>query len=70
MSSVLAMGTRNNERMNKRIRWFFPNKTNFEAITKDQVIEALDLINHRPLKVLHWHTAIETFYDNFVKCSD
>ena len=50
-----------NEYFNRRLRWFFPKKTNFSEITKDQLVESLDLINHRPLKTLDHHTAIEFF---------
>jgi transposase, IS30 family len=52
-----------NERLNKRLRWFFPNRTNFQEVNDDQVLEAVELINNRPLKTLNWATAIQTFRD-------
>ena len=55
-----------NERMNKRIRWFFPDKTNFKHVSDNQIVEAIDLINHRPLKVLNWKSAIQVFHYDFI----
>lgn len=59
-----------NEYFNRKLRWFFPKKTNFESIADDDVIEAIELINSRPLKVLGWKSAIEAFREYFSKCSD
>lgn len=50
-----------NEYFNGRLRWFFPKKTNFSKITEDDLIEALELINNRPLKINQLQTAIEKF---------
>ncbi|GEP20198.1 hypothetical protein LSA03_15820 [Pediococcus argentinicus] len=50
-----------NERFNRYLRWFFSKKTNFEKVTEDEVIESLELINNRPLKVCNGLTAIESF---------
>ncbi|MBA1392532.1 IS30 family transposase [Lactobacillus sp. XV13L] len=50
-----------NEYFNRKMRWFFPKKTNF-----DKVLEAVELINHQPLKLHNYHTAIEVFR----ACSD
>jgi len=59
-----------NEYFNRKLRWFFPKKTNFEFIANDDVIEAIELINGRPLKILGWKTAIEAFREYYFKCSD
>jgi transposase, IS30 family len=32
-------------------------------VNDDQVLEAVELINNRPLKTLNWATAIQTFRD-------
>lgn len=55
-----------NEYFNRRLRWFFPKKTNFDQITTDEILAALELINQRPLKIHHQQTAIESFR----ACSD
>ncbi|WP_412988322.1 IS30 family transposase [Pediococcus siamensis] len=59
-----------NEYFNRKIRWFFPKKTNFAKVTEESIIEATELINNRPLKILNWKTAIETFRELFSKCSN
>ncbi|MCT3277519.1 IS30 family transposase, partial [Lactiplantibacillus pentosus] len=33
-----------NEYFNRRLRWFFPKKTNFDQITTDEILTALELI--------------------------
>ncbi|MCT4396977.1 helix-turn-helix domain-containing protein [Periweissella beninensis] len=55
-----------NEYFNRRSRWFFPKKTNFDQITIDEILAAPELINQRPLKIHHQQTAIE----GFRACSD
>jgi IS30 family transposase len=55
-----------NEYFNRRLRWFFPKKTNFGQVTTDEILAALELINQRPLKIHHQQTAIESFR----ACSD
>jgi len=59
-----------NEYFNRKLRWFFPKKTDFNSIAEDEVLEAIELINHRPLKVLGWNTAIDSFRGYLTKCSD
>ncbi|MBC6383317.1 IS30 family transposase, partial [Latilactobacillus curvatus] len=54
------------EYFNRRLRWFFPKKTNFSQVTTDEILAALELINQRPLKIHHQQTAIERFR----ACSD
>lgn len=34
-----------NEYFNRRLRWFFPKKTNFSQVTTDEILAALELIN-------------------------
>ncbi|RHW52088.1 IS30 family transposase [Bombilactobacillus bombi] len=55
-----------NEYFNRKLRWFFPKQTNFNQVTAEQVLEAVELINNRPLKLHHYRTAIEVFR----ACSD
>lgn len=55
-----------NEYFNRKLRWFFPKQTNFDQVTADQVLEAVELINNRPLKLHQYRTAIEVFR----ACSD
>ena len=50
-----------NEYFKRRLSWFFPKKTNFSEITKDQIVESRDIIYHRPLKLIDHHTAMEVF---------
>lgn len=50
-----------NEWFNRRLRWFFPKKTNFKNVSNESIFEALELINNRPLKVNSYQTAIEVF---------
>ncbi|AKP66795.1 IS30 family transposase [Companilactobacillus ginsenosidimutans] len=59
-----------NEYFNRKLRWFFPKKTDFNSVSEDELLESLELINNRPLKILGWNTAIETFRDCVLKCSD
>lgn len=59
-----------NEYFNRKLRWFFPKKTNFNFVSEDEVFEALELINNRPLKILNGNTAISTFRKYFDGCSD
>lgn len=58
-SSPWERGT--NENTNGLIRQFFPKVTNFNKISKRQVIEAQNLLNNRPRKVLNWQTPNESF---------
>lgn len=44
-----------------KLLWVFPKKMNFNQVIADQVLEALELINNRPLKLQNCRTAIEFF---------
>lgn len=59
-----------NEYFNRKLRWFFPKQTNFNQVSHDQVIESLELINQRPLKILHDQTPLSAFSREFIKCSN
>lgn len=50
-----------NEYFNRRLRWFFPKRTDFSQITEDALLASLDLINNRLLKINQLQTAIEKF---------
>ena len=47
------------ENANKLIRRFFPKGTDFRHVTQAAVIEAVDLINRKPRKILKYKTALE-----------
>lgn len=59
-----------NEYFNRKIRWFFPKKTNFTYVTQDSITESIELINARPLKILDGMTPIDKFYELFFNRSD
>lgn len=48
-----------NENTNDILRFFFPKKYDFTAITNDDVQFVVDLINNRPRKCLGWKTPAE-----------
>jgi len=50
-----------NENMNGLIRQFFPKKMSFESITKRDIKQAQDYLNHRPRKCLGFKTPFEVF---------
>ena len=56
-----------NERLNRRLREFFPKKTDFSKVSQGEVFDAVDSINKRHLKVLNWETADEAFHDELFK---
>jgi IS30 family transposase len=43
-----------NENTNALLRFYFPQETDFRAVTDEQVREVVDLFNHRPRKCLSW----------------
>ena len=55
-----------NENSNGLLREFFPKKTNFDHVTKDELKQALHLINNRPRKCLGWKTAHEAFQEELL----
>jgi len=50
-----------NENTNGLIRDYFPKKTDFTTISKEQLKEVEDLLNNRPRKRLGWITPLEAF---------
>lgn len=50
-----------NEHTNGLLRQFFPKNTSFADVTEEQVEIAVDLLNNRPRKRLHWKTPAEVF---------
>ena len=52
-----------NENINGLIRQYIPKGTNFENITKQQIVEIENRLNHRPRKTLGWKTPYEVFHE-------
>ena len=50
-----------NENMNGLLRQYFPKKLNFQTITDDQIVLAMDRLNNRPRKALAFRTPFEVF---------
>jgi IS30 family transposase len=50
-----------NERANGLIRRYWPKKTNFEPLTSQELQDAINEINNRPMAVLGYHTPTEAF---------
>lgn len=50
-----------NENANGLLREFFPKKTDLAAILEEDLQRSIDLINHRPRKILGWKTSYEAF---------
>jgi len=55
-----------NENINGLIRQYIPKGTNFENITKQQIREIENRLNHRPRKSLGWRTPHEVFHKKVV----
>lgn len=51
-----------NENTNGILRFFFPKGFYFRGLSPQQLLEAVDLINHRPKKCLNWKTPFEVFH--------
>jgi IS30 family transposase len=52
-----------NENLNGLIRRFFPKKTDFRTVTKDEIRLVERLLNSRPRKRLGWKTPYQVFYE-------
>lgn len=48
-----------NENTNGLIRWYFPKKTNFDAISDEEIQHVEDALNNRPRKCLGYQTPLE-----------
>jgi len=52
---------------NGLIRQYLPKKTDFTQISKEDVINIQEKLNHRPRKVLNYRTPYEVFFEEFAK---
>lgn len=52
-----------NENINGLIRRFFPKKTDFRAVTDEEIQKVEYLLNSRPRKRLGWKTPYQVFYE-------
>lgn len=52
-----------NENTNERLRRVYPKKTDFSRISKKDIKETVDLMNHTPRKSLGWRTPTEVYND-------
>lgn len=50
-----------NEKSNGLVRRYYPKKTNFDDITKEEIAMVEEAINNRPMKCLNWKTPNETY---------
>ena len=51
-----------NENTNDILRFFFPKGSDFHSLSQEDLDVALDLINKRPRKCLHWLSPFEVFW--------
>ncbi|QBP18451.1 IS30 family transposase [Acetilactobacillus jinshanensis] len=56
-----------NERMNRKLRGYFPKGTNFNNVSQDEVFDAVRQIDTRPMEALNYRTAIQAFRDEINK---
>jgi IS30 family transposase len=56
-----------NEHTNGLIRQYLPKKTDFTQISKEEITNIQDKLNHRPRKVLNYRTPYEVFFTDFAK---
>ncbi len=56
-----------NENSNGLLRQYFPKGMELTAVTQEQVQRAVDLLNHRPRKVLEFRTPFEVFFGKTVR---
>jgi IS30 family transposase len=50
-----------NENGNSLVRWYFPKKTDFRNVSKEEIAKAEYALNTRPRKRLGWKTPLEVF---------
>lgn len=53
-----------NENTNGLLRQFFPRNLLFDSITKEQMLRAVTLLNHRPRKKYHYKSTVEVLREN------
>jgi IS30 family transposase len=58
-----------NENTNGLLRQYFPKGSSFDKVTKAQVQQAVDRLNHRPRKILGFKTPFEVFFDKTMRYS-
>jgi IS30 family transposase len=51
-----------NENTNGLLRQYFPKKTRFDTIFEEQLQRAIQDLNNRPRKTLHYRTPAEVFF--------
>lgn len=66
LSSLFALGTRQQWVFQVQVVLVFLKKKNFNQVTTDLLLETIELINNRPLKLYNYRTAIDVFRT----CSD
>ena len=54
-----------NEHTNGLIRQYIPKKSEFDNISKDQIVTIAHKLNHRPRKSLNYKTPFEVFMHSF-----
>lgn len=50
-----------NELFNRKLRYFFPKKSNFRDVDEQRLYEAIELINNWPMKLHNYQTPLEVF---------
>jgi IS30 family transposase len=55
-----------NENINRLSRQYFPQKTRFDRISEEQLQRAVQDLNNRPRKTLHYKTPAEVFFQEKV----
>ena len=55
-----------NENTNGLLRQFFPKYTSFLAVTQEHLDWAVDLLNNRPRKCLHWRTPFQAMSEGLL----
>ncbi len=58
------------ENTNGILRQVFPKKTNFDKITKDEILQAENMLNFRPRKTLNYKTPHEFHYEEEIQLFD
>ncbi|CAA6815776.1 MAG: Unknown protein, partial [uncultured Campylobacterales bacterium] len=54
-----------NEHTNGLIRQYIPKKSEFDNISKEQIVTIAHKLNHRPRKSLNYKTPFEVFMHSF-----
>lgn len=54
-----------NELYNRKLRYFFPKKSNLKEVDAQQLYGELELVNSRPMKLHNYQTPLEVFSEAF-----